>query len=712
MSAPLILAIQPDRRQASQLASIVRGIAAELVLTESAKGAVALLGERLPDLILTPALLSHKDETALTERLRKFGDAAAHIQTLTLPILETAAKPSSKGVLSSLRKTKRKGKAGAADPIGCTADTFAEQVSIYLNRAIEARRTSPALQAEIPATAPAPEPAAEPLQEPPTPQPEPPALLPEPAIATRRDHSRTNDRLPTIEELSARTPAVPEPDRSAETGMDAIAVIAPDVSAMPAPPAASVDTRMDTIAAMVPVSTAPDDRPVPMPAGMAHVAEVVMEWPAAETATADVVVPVVPAPAAASADTSRAIAAIVPVASAAADERPVPVPAAMPAAADLPMELSSADMTASVGEAMPAAPEPHSSADTSRAIAAIAPAVSAAANERPVPIPAAMPAAADLSMELSSAEMTASVGEAAPAAPEPHSSVDTNRAISAIMPAVSAAADECPVPIPAAMPAVAELSMELSPAEVAAWVDDDTAPVVPEPAGAIDMNMATVAAMVPLAITTASGRAVPMPPAAMSRVGALPIELLSMETAPVYNVPVVPDSAGSAELSIQVVAGLAPLLNAATEYRPVPVPVVTARAAELPMMWPRSATPAPADYRPAPAPAVTPRVAELQMELGAAISSNEGLLQAPEPPYAAETSMAVAVPAAPGISVPAEERPVATAPSVTRRARKASKKKNMTPDARKARRLERRNQAKALSSANLFDPDECRFSAL
>src|SRR5687768_16356052 len=143
VSAPLILAIQPDRRQASQLASIAKRISAELVLTESAARAVAVLGERLPDLILTPPLLSHKDEKAITERLHEFGDAGAHIQTLTVPIFETTEAPPSKGgVLSSLRKSKRKVKAPSTETGASTADTFAEQVAIYLSRAVEARRAS------------------------------------------------------------------------------------------------------------------------------------------------------------------------------------------------------------------------------------------------------------------------------------------------------------------------------------------------------------------------------------------------------------------------------------------------------------------------------------------------------------------------------------------------------------------------------------------
>ena len=87
MTAALILAIEPDRWRASQLKAIARRIGAELRLTDSMGGALAALHEQTPDLILTPALLSARDDQALTDRLRGLGEAAAHIQTLTIPTL-------------------------------------------------------------------------------------------------------------------------------------------------------------------------------------------------------------------------------------------------------------------------------------------------------------------------------------------------------------------------------------------------------------------------------------------------------------------------------------------------------------------------------------------------------------------------------------------------------------------------------------------------
>ena len=84
----LILAVEPDKRQAKQLSSVVRqqvrgGVGRRRIGRRRAGRA----GHRVPDLILTPALLPPKDEAVLTGWLRDMGDAAAHVQTLAIPIL-------------------------------------------------------------------------------------------------------------------------------------------------------------------------------------------------------------------------------------------------------------------------------------------------------------------------------------------------------------------------------------------------------------------------------------------------------------------------------------------------------------------------------------------------------------------------------------------------------------------------------------------------
>ena len=140
---PLILAIEPDRRQASQLTAMVRGrLHAELVLADSAETALAVLGDRVPDLILTSALLSTRDEAMLAERLRELDAAAAHVQTLTIPVLDTPAPRAlaGRGVLFGLLGDREP---SPAAPDGCDPAVFAEQCASYLERAATERDHQP-----------------------------------------------------------------------------------------------------------------------------------------------------------------------------------------------------------------------------------------------------------------------------------------------------------------------------------------------------------------------------------------------------------------------------------------------------------------------------------------------------------------------------------------------------------------------------------------
>jgi CheY-like chemotaxis protein len=142
VTAPQILAIEPDRWRASQLKAIARRIGAELRLTDSMDGALAALSAQTPDLILTPALLSARDDQALTDRLRALGNAAAHIQTLTIPTLHAPEPSAGELSLSSTRmfRALQKDTSRQTGPEACDTDTFAEQVAFYLVGATEARR--------------------------------------------------------------------------------------------------------------------------------------------------------------------------------------------------------------------------------------------------------------------------------------------------------------------------------------------------------------------------------------------------------------------------------------------------------------------------------------------------------------------------------------------------------------------------------------------
>lgn len=141
---PLILAVEPDRRRASQIAALVRSrLAAEFVIAETASRALETLADRVPDVLLTSPLLSGHDEATLAAHLRELGPAAAHVQALTIPILATSkpAESRRRGVLSLLRRQRQ-----AATPDGCAPAVFAEQVVLYLERALAEREVSAALQ--------------------------------------------------------------------------------------------------------------------------------------------------------------------------------------------------------------------------------------------------------------------------------------------------------------------------------------------------------------------------------------------------------------------------------------------------------------------------------------------------------------------------------------------------------------------------------------
>ena len=81
------------------------------MLADSAAHALEALEVRIPDLILTPLLLSAQDEAALINRLRELGPAGAHVQTLSIPILAPSTAAKSRAKLPILRKGK-KGPAG------------------------------------------------------------------------------------------------------------------------------------------------------------------------------------------------------------------------------------------------------------------------------------------------------------------------------------------------------------------------------------------------------------------------------------------------------------------------------------------------------------------------------------------------------------------------------------------------------------------------
>jgi hypothetical protein len=133
----LILAIEPDRRQAAQLTDLVRRrVKADLVLADTTERALGAIGNRVPDLVLVPTLLSPQDDAALAGALRLIA-TAAHVQMLTIPVFaERAAPPVPAGFFSRFRKR------SAPASTGCDPSVFADQIATYLADVAAARETA------------------------------------------------------------------------------------------------------------------------------------------------------------------------------------------------------------------------------------------------------------------------------------------------------------------------------------------------------------------------------------------------------------------------------------------------------------------------------------------------------------------------------------------------------------------------------------------
>ena len=133
---PIVLAVEPDPRQAAHLTAIVGHQAgAELILADTTEGALDAIGDRVPDLVLVPALLSPRDDAALAAALRVIA-VAAHVRTLTIPVLASATpRAAPAGILARWRRSR----AASPAPDGCDPSVFGEQISTYLREAAVVR---------------------------------------------------------------------------------------------------------------------------------------------------------------------------------------------------------------------------------------------------------------------------------------------------------------------------------------------------------------------------------------------------------------------------------------------------------------------------------------------------------------------------------------------------------------------------------------------
>src|SRR5918993_612570 len=106
MSQPLVLAIEPDLRQAAIVKRIVREKAlADVTVVDSRDAAIEAMRTCMPDVLLLSALLSPRDEDELMAHLKTL-DHAGHLQTHTIPQLASGAGGEEERGTRSLQKTR------------------------------------------------------------------------------------------------------------------------------------------------------------------------------------------------------------------------------------------------------------------------------------------------------------------------------------------------------------------------------------------------------------------------------------------------------------------------------------------------------------------------------------------------------------------------------------------------------------------------------
>lgn len=138
---PLIVAIEPDRRQTAKLTMIGSNqLRAELFVADSVRQALTTLGERLPDLILVSPLLLPRDLAALNERLRELEKDGFKVPTLTIPVLGVSSqrtRPQAQQNGAPNRQSMTRGPRALAD--ACDPTTFGLQIAASLERAMNER---------------------------------------------------------------------------------------------------------------------------------------------------------------------------------------------------------------------------------------------------------------------------------------------------------------------------------------------------------------------------------------------------------------------------------------------------------------------------------------------------------------------------------------------------------------------------------------------
>jgi hypothetical protein len=201
----LILAIEPDRRQVSKLAVLARSyLHTELVVTDSIGRALAMLDERLPDLILTSFQLQPKHRAALLDRLVEVDADGTRVQTLVIPALGAPGGRAAHQKGMPARTHGMRGNPSVSD--GCDPVAFGRQIADCLGRIAAERRSAPVkewappVSSRISGSGPT-KTETTVLSEPPAPQRVAASSItagPEPAPPSRLDKSEWRELLSTI----------------------------------------------------------------------------------------------------------------------------------------------------------------------------------------------------------------------------------------------------------------------------------------------------------------------------------------------------------------------------------------------------------------------------------------------------------------------------------------------------------------------------------
>ena len=136
MQNRVILAVEPDQHQAAQLTALFRRqFTEELVLAGTTTAALDKLRGRIPELVLTSALITPRDETALIHWLRELGEKASHVQTVTIPVLASGSEPPVEKKKSGGLTFVWEKPSVASAPDSCDPAVFADWISVYLDLA-------------------------------------------------------------------------------------------------------------------------------------------------------------------------------------------------------------------------------------------------------------------------------------------------------------------------------------------------------------------------------------------------------------------------------------------------------------------------------------------------------------------------------------------------------------------------------------------------